>query len=91
MGRLRRKSSTAKEGSQQSKGQTAIDQFFCKGPAQRGGLFTQVGLPARKESHHNKGNRSCTTGNSLGSTALSPRVDPNSTAGKGAQILTPPR
>ncbi|XP_066304674.1 DNA replication ATP-dependent helicase/nuclease DNA2-like isoform X2 [Branchiostoma lanceolatum] len=47
MGRLRRKSSTAKEGSQ-SKGQTAIDQFFCKGPAQRGSLFTQVGLPARK-------------------------------------------
>ncbi|XP_078659491.1 DNA replication ATP-dependent helicase/nuclease DNA2-like [Branchiostoma floridae x Branchiostoma belcheri] len=48
MGRLRRKSSTAKEGSQKSGGQTAIDQFFSKGSAQRKSLFTQVGVPARK-------------------------------------------
>ncbi|XP_035670278.1 uncharacterized protein LOC118411893 [Branchiostoma floridae] len=55
MGRLRKKSSTTKEGSQQSKGQTAIDQFFSKGPSQRGGLFTQVGLPAKKGPGSSKG------------------------------------
>ncbi|XP_078576312.1 DNA replication ATP-dependent helicase/nuclease DNA2-like isoform X2 [Branchiostoma floridae x Branchiostoma japonicum] len=55
MGRLRRKSSATKEGSQQSKGQTAIDQFFSKGPSQRGGLFTQVGLPAKKGPGCSKG------------------------------------
>ncbi|KAI8520978.1 Tripartite DNA replication factor [Branchiostoma belcheri] len=55
MGRLRRKSSTAKEGSQKSGGQTAIDQFFSKGPAQRKSLFTQVGVPAWKGPGSSKG------------------------------------